>query len=288
MAKSRLYSIEFRQVAGSFVDSKPSACACLALGFIWFWYGRNRNRKHNQFGVLLVGFGVLLAIAYLVRKTFVFPWYLPLVLLPISIGILLWTDRKNLRHQALGACLAVMVLLPFARRDRSLLLSACQETPRVVDFAPAARDHEYERIGAALYGVCPTGALMTSEIGGLGWAFHGKILDGAGLASPEAIRYHPMRIPQERSDGLRGEIPAGYVRDKHPDLIVSYDIFAESALPAALSTGYIEFSYPLFVREDRSKVEGLWSAQKMIVLVSPNGRCSSPAVDQAVRTALEE
>jgi hypothetical protein len=129
---------------------------------------------------------------------------------------------------------------------------------------------------------------MTSEIGGLGWGFHGKILDGVGLASPEAIRYHPMRVPDERSSGLWGEIPAGFVRDSHPDLIVSYDMFAESALPAALSLGYADYSYPQFVREDRAKAKNLWMARWMHVLVASDGHCSPGSIDQAVRVALEK
>jgi hypothetical protein len=288
IAKSHLYSIGLRNYIGTFIESIVSAFVCLSLGLIWFWFARDRNRGHNPFGMILVGFGVILALAYIAHRTAIFPWYQALVLLPVSLGILLWTDRTKSWHQALGALLAIMVLLPFAGSDLSLLLSAFQKTPRVQDLAPAARVHEYKRIGAALYKVCPTGDLMTSEIGGLGWTFRGKILDGSGLASPEAIRYHPMRIPQERSDGTLGEIPAGYVRDRHPDLIVSYDINAESALPAAVSIGYIEFSYPPFLREDRAEVKSVFGATQMFVLVSPNGHCSPTAVDQAVRSALEE
>jgi hypothetical protein len=182
-----------------------------------------------------------------------------------------------------------MVLFPFARTDLSLLRGAIRNAPgKTSDFEAAARVDEYRRIGSALYSVCPNGDLMTSEIGGLGWGFHGNILDGLGLASPEAIRYHPLRVPEDRSSGMWGEIPAGFIRDRHPDMIVSYDMFAESALPAALSLGYIEFSYPLFVREDRSSARSLWMARRMLVLVAPNGRCSPPEIDKAVRNALEK
>jgi len=139
-----------------------------------------------------------------------------------------------------------------------------------------------------LYSVCPSGILMTSEIGGLGWAFHGEIRDGTGLASPEAIHYHPMRVPGERRSGVLGEIPAGFVRDRRPDLIVSYDLLAESALPAARFLGYRDYSYPLFVREDRAAANTLWEARQMHVLVAPDGHCSPIAIDQAVRMALEK
>jgi hypothetical protein len=78
------------------------------------------------------------------------------------------------------------------------------------------------------------------------------------------------------------------VRDSHPDLIVSYDGFAKSALPAARGLGYADFTYPLFVREDRAEATDVWMLREMHVLVARDGRCSAAAVDQAVRPALEE
>jgi len=288
IAKSHLYVITYRQVVIAFV-SIPKALLLVALGMLWWLHGRNSRRQQNTAAGLLVGFGALLAAAYILRKTFIFTWYLPLVLVPLSIGILLWTNGKRLRPAVLGAVFAGAILLSLVKRDERLLLAALQGAPgNVPDFPLIARVHEYRRIGAVLYSVCPSGILMTSEIGGLGWAFHGEIRDGTGLASPEAIHYHPMRVPGERRSGVLGEIPAGFVRDRRPDLIVSYDLLAESALPAARFLGYRDYSYPLFVREDRAAANTLWEARQMHVLVAPDGHCSPIAIDQAVRMALEK
>ena len=41
---------------------------------------------------------------------------------------------------------------------------------------------------------------------GLGYAFEGYILDGAGLVTPEALGYHPLDIPRERDTGYVGAI----------------------------------------------------------------------------------
>jgi hypothetical protein len=287
-AKSHLYITTHQHVVSVFISSKTRAALCLALGIFWWLYGKDRRHSHDPAAILLAGFGVSLGVAYVARKTFIFSWYLPLVLVPVSMAILLWTNRKDFKRAALGAALAGLLLGSSAARDVKLLLAALHGAPgNIAGFPVAARVHAYRRIGAALYGVCPSGVLMTSEIGGLGWEFHGEILDGAGLASPEAIHYHPMRVPQERSTGSLGEIPAGYVRDRHPDLIVSYDILAESALPAARSLGYIDYSEPLFVREDRAGSSSLWGARQMHVLVAPDQRCSATAIDRAVRLALE-
>jgi hypothetical protein len=289
VAKSHLYMTTHQHVARAFIFSKARAVSCLAAATLWWFYGRDRRGQQNPAAILLTSFGVLLGVAYIARKTFIFPWYLPLVLVPIGIAVLLWTDGKYFKRAAFGTAFAGMLLFPFAASDVRLLQAAWRGAPgNITDFPLAARVHEYRRIGAALDGVCPFGVLMTSEIGGLGWEFHGEILDGAGLASPEAIHYHPMRVPQERSSGSLGEIPAAFVRDRRPDLIVSYDVLAESALPAARSLGYIDYSHPLFIRKDRVGMDRLWDARRMHVLVAPDGRCSPVAIDQAVRLALEE
>jgi len=288
VAKSHLYVMTYQQVVRAFISSTARAVLCLAIGWLWWLYGRNRRQQQNPAAILLAVFGASLGAAYILRRTFIFSWYLPLVLVPISIAILLWTNRTHVRQGALGAAFAGALLLSYAAWDARLLLAAVHGTPgNIPGFQIAARVHEYRKVGAALYGVCPSGVLMSSEIGGLGWEFHGKILDGAGLASPEAIRYHPMRVPEERSNGFLGEIPAGFVRDRHPDLIVSYDILAESALPAARSLGYIDFSFPLFVPDDGVIRNSLWGARRMHVLVAPDGHCPPAAIDQAVRVALE-
>jgi len=289
VAKSHLYVTSHRHVVGAFISSKARGVLWLAVGVLWWFYGRDGRYQRNPAVILLAGFGAVLGVAYIARKTFMFSWYLPLVLVPLSIAILLWTNGKDFRRVALGAAFAGVLLFSFAAGDVRLMLAAWHGAPgNIAGFPVAARVHEYRRIGAALYRMCPSGNLMTSEIGGLGWEFHGEILDGAGLASPEAIHYHPMRVPEERSSGSLGEIPAGFVRDRHPDLIVSYDILAESALPAARSLGYIDYSDPLFVREDRAGMNSLWKARQMHVLVAPDGHCSPTAVDQAVRLALEK
>jgi hypothetical protein len=288
IAKSHLYAMTYRQVIGQLVSTRAGALLCVPAAILWWLYGKDRLRDLNQVVVLLGSSGVLLALAYLARKTFVFTWYLPLVWIPISLGVLLWTDTRAFRSAILGAAFAGLLLMPFAVVDAELLIAALRGAPdSVAAFPLIARVHEYRRVGAALDRECPSGSLMTSEIGALGWEFHGKILDAAGLASPSAIRYHPMRIPEERSEGNLGEIPSGFVREARPDLIVSYDFFMESSLPAARKLGYIDYSYPGLTPEEQSLMSGFWAERRMHVLVAPAGRCSPPAVDRAVRAALE-
>ena len=42
-------------------------------------------------------------------------------------------------------------------------------------------------------------------------SFPGRILDAAGLASKDALKFHPLKIPQERERGDLGAIPPRYV-----------------------------------------------------------------------------
>jgi hypothetical protein len=290
IAKSHLYALSYRQVLGMLLFSQKASLVLFpVLGVVWWFRGRDRLSRPGPAVFFLAGFGTLLGLAYIVRKTFVFAWYLPLVWLPIALGVLLWTNRRRSGPAITGALFAAMLLFPFAMLDVRLLLAAVRGAPGSVSGFPlVARVHTYRKVGAALNGVCPAATLMTSEIGGLGWEFHGKILDAAGLASPEAIRYHPMRIPEERSTGDLGEIPAGFVRERRPDLIVSYDFFMESALPAARQLGYIDYSYRPFIPEDSASMKGTWRNMRLHVLVAPDGHCSPADIDQSLQKVLEK
>jgi len=292
IAKSHAYVLTYKQASRSFIVSISSTAVCIVLCLLWWFYARNRQRGQNPSAFFLTGFSVLLLVAYILGKTFVAEWYLPLVLVPLAIGILCWTGRQSFLQQVLGVLFAGSVLLPFARTDASEFLATLHNSPGSTrGFEGLARVHEYRRIGAALYGVCPAATLMTSEIGGLGWGFRGTILDGVGLASPEAVHYHPIPVPGGLANknyfGVISGIPAKYVSDARPDLIVSYDMFAVNALPTAISLNYKVFSFPLFVREDRPYASSLWTASRMLVMVAPDGRCSAAAVHDAVSEALE-
>ncbi|NJN16456.1 MAG: hypothetical protein HC822_09390 [Oscillochloris sp.] len=88
---------------------------------------------------------------------------------------------------------------------------------------------------------------MTSEVGGLGWAFEGRILDAVGLISPEFLRYHPLPIPEARIGGSTGAIPVAAVVESAPDLLVSIEVFSE-AVRRAMANGQLD-DYTLLQRE---------------------------------------
>jgi hypothetical protein len=84
----------------------------------------------------------------------------------------------------------------------------------------------YDDLAAELYDWLPedTTVLMT-EIGVLGFRLdHVRVLDAAGLVSPEAVEYLP--VPEEqRLSHYFGVVPPEMLFDYMPDMLISMDIF---------------------------------------------------------------
>lgn len=262
-AKARLYQLSLgesvRHLGLDGWEIVPFAAGTLLLVYAAFERGTpSWARGAAIFPLLLVG-------AYAVTRTFVFDWYVPLVLLPLVLSACVMTQRRKMVYALL------------------LLLLACHEFPTAAvregyglgarnpglyrDYETGARLRQYLRIGTDLFALFPQAVLMTSEIGGLGWTFRGRIIDAAGLISPECLKYHPMRVPEERSSGIIGAIPPRAVRDLAPELVVSMETFSE-AFRRDLRTGQIENyrlfkNYPVLDEADsaRSGIRTLWGSR---------------------------
>jgi len=288
IAKSHAYRMTMLRSMQFTIESRTAGFV-YAIFFLLWWLNRKRVTPGAfPVALFLVGFGILLDAAYISRETFVFPWYRPLIYVPVAIGMLVGTDNRDSGRAMAGAICGFMLLFTDANTCANLLKSARHGLwSGTAAYVMGARVHEYQRIGSALRVACPRGTLMTSEIGGLGWGFQGEILDGAGLASPDAITYNRERPPAQPGQVEGGDIPAAYVLDRRPDLIVSYDRFAPEAIPAARAIGYTDYIYPILTREDRGLFKDVLGATTMHVLVAPNGACSPTVVDEAVRAALE-
>jgi hypothetical protein len=129
---------------------------------------------------------------------------------------------------------------------------------------------------------------MTSEIGALGHSFHGYVYDGLGLTNPDALKYHPMKVPQARHSGDVGAIPAGYVNEKHPDVIVSYDTFAEAVLRSSAMESYIDRAFPVFLPADSlQKLKDRSAHRALHVMVRVDGHCEASRVQDEVAKVYE-
>jgi hypothetical protein len=205
----------------------------------------------NNLILLLFIPGSLTACLYLLGKTLILPWYTPLFTVPILFGIFGTIFQRKSRNEALIlGVIALPMLACLLLSTVQTMWAAINDLPSYQRFEEGARARKYIQVGETLYQKYPDATLLSSEIGGLGWGFGGYIADGAGLITPQAQKYHPMKIPEERSSELFGAIPVGIVTELKPEIIVSYDVFNEAFIRSEASNQYIQFIEPNFVEED--------------------------------------
>lgn len=266
-----------------------SAVSAVAMQFFFIYRRRQTVDSAQLVSVGFSGWGLLLALLYLAAKTLVFSWYQPLVVVPIVVGVAMAIPtNRSVAFRVVAsygiAILAYAWLMPSLTLMRAALIS---NYTNAVGFSEAARVHEYLVIGDAVRDVCPASQLMTSEVGGLGYSFGGYIVDGFGLVSPGALKYQPLPVPAERIDGSLGAIPPDFVRERKPDLIVAYDVFAEAVLKSPwVRSEYVDFSYPALLPADSSGGQTrpwLWIA-RMHVLIKRDGNCDPQRLNQQLST----
>ncbi len=297
-AKAIVYSLSYRDTVltmlSRLLDDLPLSSACdlyvsyeVAFAYVLFLLGlvcahigiftfrevrflsRCNGDERSYVSGLIMLWGVCVLGAYVATKTYIFPWYEPLYVVPtlLVIGKTILGTRSP--FASLG--LAVFAIPMLAQMlGLSQVLSAASGNPTCYqDFEVGARVRQYIQIGSRLFDQYPRATLMTSEIGGLGYGFKGHIVDGVGLISPGALRYHPMSVPDKRSAGTIGAIPVGFIEEISPELIVSYDVFAEAFLRSDALDHYVRIKYPVFVEEDinRSDIKTLWGSEYLNVFI---------------------
>ena len=189
-----------------------------------------------------MSFGAGLLALYLAQRVLIFPWYIPIYTLPLlaSYGLALTGGNRRLRCVvALLATFMAVGPLTYAGREAFGLVTGRPSLYR--DYWTGLRVRRYLEIGANLAQRYPGTTLMTSEVGALGWEFGGRIIDAAGVTSPECLRYHPLRIPEDRETGILGAIPPQAVLDMRPDLLVSMDIFSKGVRRELDSGGIVGY-----------------------------------------------
>jgi hypothetical protein len=165
--------------------------------------------------------------------------------------------------------LLVAITLLSAASIANILFASISNPSSFSLFESGSRVKMYLSVGNLLHKEYPNSNLLTSEIGGLGYSFQGKILDAAGLASPDALKYHPMKVPEERSSGGYGAIPPEYVRSTNPELIVSYDHLAEALLRADILEKYQVITIPVYLPQDAQYTESksIWGSQYLRIYI---------------------
>jgi len=221
--------------------------------------------EHGVILLFLAG-GASVFLAYFIQKTYIFSWYPPLYYAPVFISALVFAMKK--RAPALIIFL-LLAFLPFAALFCVTLYASLFDKSAYQYFSHEARVQKYLDVGRRLYERYPDYTLMTSEIGGLGFAFKGKIYDGAGLVSEDVLKYHPMKVPEQRPSGKFGSIPAGYAREIRPDIIVSYDFNMDRLFTPDILDKYVRIEENIYMPEDMAimRKKSLLPENRLIVLI---------------------
>ncbi len=253
-AKSKVYTLSAEEFVTEMGVDVPSFIDFVAVNVLVAVQCLRRKPPAwaNAAGLFAVGLFAL----YGVTRTFIFPWYRPLLLLPLVIACALAPLRG--RFWVLALLVVALRTLPIASAEEAYgLLVADPGFYR--EYMIGARVRQYLRIGDELSHLFPNAVVMAPEIGGLGWTFHGRIIDAIGLVSPECLRFHPLKVPEERAIGSLGAIPPQAVQELAPDVVVSMEKFSQ-AFKRAMASGAID-NYALFrnypvVSEEVSKRSG--------------------------------
>jgi len=284
IAKSQLYSLSLARVASDLAVALvpfPAAMRVhrglihggflvVLLGLVSFVIFRRTRESRSPLSldpvyVIALGSGLVITVAYLWRHVFIHSWYPPVILLPAGLGLLgllRWEGSKT----AMWLAVLVIGLLLF---PASQTIAGATHPEALPWFSLGARARAYYYLGCDLERRFPGTTMVAAEIGGLGWGFTGPVRDGTGIASPAALRWHPMSVPSERSRGDIGAIPPGYVEQLHPELIVSHPHFLEAVLVSPIRKEYVRLNTPLFLADDARKMKRpqLWGASEIVVLV---------------------
>jgi len=212
--------------------------------------------------------GLTIAVAYVSAHSLVFAWYRPLYFVLLFMPALAGAARSRSKP----AYLAILVAAVPALFDLMGTCTAAAGHPEAYRyFLDGARSKRALQIAAQLYREYPDVDLMTAEIGAAGFGFLGKIEDGAAIASPEALAYHPLAVPSERHSEIEAPVPRMFVRDVRPGIVMSVDTLLSAVWRDPIASEYVHTRHSLYCPEDdvrRRRDELLWwSVRYLDVLV---------------------
>lgn len=250
-----------------------------------------RKLLHGPTFVALITL-LLVVVGYRSRLVLFFPWYAPLVVVPLYLVLArLLSEARYAATAYITFLIATLpVVIPFASELRDLL----QERSDSLAMKQGARVLSYRLLGNALQGEFASASVLLSEIGGFGWEFHGTVLDGAGLATPAALRFHPMAVPEERSSGSIGGVPFDFIEESKPDFLIAYPQFIKRFVGShQAKDSYCKYELQVYPRSERSRMKSsaLWGnrllllyAKRSTVLTEGDPEC--PALERLLPGAI--
>lgn len=195
----------------------------LAIYFCLFHLHPPEYVARDRRAVVILAGALLVFLAYAVKRVYVFPWYAPLYTTGLLFSLLcLARSKPSLILRLLTLTLCLPTLFVFAR-DVSALWAGPQ---RFSEYDGGVRAQVYREAGRYITQHCADCVVMAAEVGSIGYEFRGRILDAAGLVSPEAVKYHQETSESERN-GLGGYVPAAFVAAAKPEILLGLDSFLE-------------------------------------------------------------
>jgi hypothetical protein len=182
-----------------------AACAVAALLL------RGRGALGSLPVLALGAFGVLYFSAFALFNPLVFDWYRP----PLVVAAAF----------VLAATAAALPRVPRAVGAALLAAAAAFHLALFRPYDPSGREEVYAR-AAGILRLGEAETVAAPEIGALGWATRGRVLDTTGLVSPAALAW--LGAPH----GEGGAIPPRLLREAAVDAVVALDRFLAPALAA--------------------------------------------------------
>lgn len=217
------------------------------------------RRFRITFSDILIIFSAGVFLAWMLGGTLIFQWYYTLLSFPFGIAVILgfntFPETPSFAERSMRN-FDFLVLTGFGILGLKVVLASFG----ILGSEPSAlRVDRYRDIGAGLYSLCPSCKLLTSEIGGLGYSFKGEVYDAFGLGDPDAVKFHPMKVPEERNDYSVGAIPPKYVAYRNPDFVVSMPIFSKALRSSGLLNTYTRYDCPL----GKNQALNIWGDNKI-------------------------
>ena len=230
------------QLAGpSFARDLVAAAVIVAATAACVVYPPLRARQAWMPGV----FAILAIALYGYGNPMFFEWYWPTLLGPVLIAVIVggasvwqllagrspkssavYRGARRIAYWTVPMWIVVLTIATY--RDNA---GGHSKSIRFVDQdGTRLRILTYRTIGEQLTALTSgSGSIATPEVGALGYYFAGRMIDAAGLVSPEAIRFLP--VPEDQRMGpAAGAISVELVRSTYPDWVVTMPIFAQNSL----------------------------------------------------------
>jgi hypothetical protein len=215
----------------------------LAGLLVWRTASRVRRPSVGSWPVVAVVFALCLLAVHVSQDGLMFYWYWPLITVPFMLAACAMGLERG-RWWALPVALAI-VMSPIVKEGLWSAVGYAVRMPVANEqFRATMRAEQYRRIARDLKASLPNGTMLSPEVGALGWDYYpNKIFDAVGLVTPSALKYHPMKVPEERRGGWLGAIPVGTIEEFHPDIVVAWSMVSE-AFRRALEEGQLSDYMP--------------------------------------------